>query len=79
MWFTYDSELGGFETFETEQEARENLADNIQYWEDAASSDGEWSDNSECVYIGEVKERSHLKPVDDGDSYYSILEMKSVS
>jgi hypothetical protein len=79
MWFVHDAEIGGFETYENEEKAREALADNMQSWIDDAYDNGEFSDCAEGITIGEVKEISYLKPVSEREEDGATLEMKTLN
>ena len=81
-WFLNDPELDGFQIYDSEDEARTALKNNFDFWKDQANDDGEWPDYVEGITIGEVKEISYLKEVnevvDEDEIKCATLEMKAI-
>ena len=52
-WFSFDEQEGEFNFFETEEEARKDAEDALDYYRDNAGSDG-WPENEQCVGYGKL-------------------------
>jgi len=70
-WFVFSPEGLGWDTFETEEEAKACMDAEKEEWERQANQDGEWSPCCDEAMMGKITHRHKL--IDKGE--YTELEL----